>query len=167
MKQLKGPDTVTGSEEPLQSTNRLGDWYANVNPLPFRGRRVFVFLNQKTLLAVFVPGGGSSHELLTVFVERTGQLLRRLDIPEPKVQQELAAMEEIRLAPTQNKSTLGSLNDTGKAIGLYTGHKYPSFDHINWDREELIFTDRINWPLNPKPIKHIVYPKDLVRELFE
>lgn len=54
---MKGPDPLPEGDP--GSSNKLGDWYANVKPLTYKGKSVVIFLNQKTLLSVFVPGYGN------------------------------------------------------------------------------------------------------------
>jgi len=162
LKRLKGPDPLP--EDDPGSDNRLGDWYANVKPLPFRGKSVVIFTNQKTLLTVFVTGKGN-RTVLPEFLERTARLLQRLDIPQAAIDAELEAMQEISLQPTASRSTLGSMNDIARHIRVNVEYKYPSFDTIDWDREEELFGNLIHHPLFKSPM-NIIYPTDLVREIL-
>lgn len=159
---MKGPDTVP--EDDPGSSNRLGDWYANVKPLPYRGKSVVIFTNQKTLLTVFVVGYGN-RKVLPEFLDRTGRLLHRIGIPQKSVEAELKQMQDICLLPTASRSTLGSMNDIGYHIRAHAEIKYPSLEETDWDREEELFSEFIHSPLFESPM-NLVYPKDLVREIL-
>ena len=161
---MKGPDSTL--EEAPESTTRLGDWYANVKSLPFKGKSVVIFANQKTLLAVIIPGNGT-RKMLPEFVERTGRLLERLEIPKSRIQEEVAAMQEICLLPTASRSTLGSMNDIANHIDAYVNyHRLTSADQFDWDRQEMILSEHIHGPFNKRPSEGIVHPRDLVRDVF-
>ena len=120
--------------------------------------------NERTLLTVFVTGKGS-RKMLPEFLERTERLLHRLGIPPKAIEAEQNEMQEIVLLPTASRRTLGNLTDIGHAIRHHVQVKYPSYEEIDWDREEMIFTERIYSSLYETPM-NLVYPRDLVREIL-
>jgi len=162
LKRMKGPDPLPEGDP--GSSNKLGDWYANVKPQPFRGKSVVIFTNQKTLLTVFVAGYGN-RSVLPEFLERTRRLFLRMGISEEAADAELREMNDICLQPTESRSTLGSMNDIARHIRANVEYKYPSPETTDWDREEDLFTEFIHHPLFKSPM-NIVYPKDLVKEIL-
>jgi len=164
LKRMKGPDPLPEGDP--GSDNRLGDWYANVKSLPFRGKSVVIFFNVNSFITIFVPGNGT-RKMLPQFVDRTGRLLQRLGIPQPLIDEEMKAMQEIRLLKTDSRSILGSMNDVGHHIDATIDyHRIESADQIDWDRQELILTKNIYGAINPNKYKGLIYPKDLVREIL-
>lgn len=85
----------------------LGNWYANA--LPWRPQ-VALFVNETTLLPVFVPlAPGSS--LAARFPNQLGHVLTALGIPSEFTDRELLAMENYAWSKTANRSVIGSMND--------------------------------------------------------
>jgi tetratricopeptide (TPR) repeat protein len=85
----------------------LGDWYARRADID--GRQMVVFVNERSLLSVavsFTPMAA----LLDRFRSRVGRLLSALDIPPPSIAGELAAMGEVALARTADRSLVSSMN---------------------------------------------------------
>ncbi|HKL15318.1 MAG TPA: hypothetical protein VJ915_06760 [Balneolaceae bacterium] len=70
---MKGPDPLPDPESEPTSDGRLGEWYANVKSLPFRGKSVVIFFNVNTYITIFVTGNGT-RKMLPEFVDRTGRL---------------------------------------------------------------------------------------------
>lgn len=160
---MKGPDP---EGEPA-SGGRLGEWYANVKSLPFRGKSVVIFFNVNTYITIFVTGNGT-RKMLPEFVERTGRLLQRLDISQHLIDRELEAMQEIRLLKTESRSILGSMNDIGHHLDAHIYYdRIASADEIDWDRQERILTKNIYGALNKRMSEGVTYPRDLVKSLFE
>ena len=166
---MKGPDSLPDPESEPTSDGRLGEWYANVKSLPFRGKSVVIFFNVNTYLTILVQGQGSkSRKILPEFVERTGRLLQRLDVPQHLIDQEMDAMQEIRLLKTDSRSILGSMNDIGHHLDAYIYYdRIASADEIDWDRQELILTKNIYGAINKRRSEGVTYPKHLVKQLFE
>lgn len=160
---MKGPD----SEGEPASGGRLGEWYANVKSLPFRGKSVVIFFNVNTYITIFVTGNGT-RKMLPEFVERTGLLLNRLDVPQHLIERELEVMQEIRLLKTESRSILGSMNDIGHHLDAHIYYdRIASADEIDWDRQERILTKNIYGALNKRMSEGVTYPRDLVKSLFE
>lgn len=160
---MKGPD----SEGEPASGGRLGEWYANVKSLPFRGKSVVIFFNVNTYITIFVTGNGT-RKMLPEFVERTGLLLNRLDVPQHLIERELEVIQEIRLLKTESRSILGSMNDIGHHLDAHIYYdRIASADEIDWDRQERILTKNIYGALKKRMSEGVTYPRDLVKSLFE
>ena len=75
-----------------------------------RRQHVVLAVSAVTLLPVLVPA--APYKTMTArFVEATGKVLRALGIPEAKVAEEVGAMRELVVAPTNDRRVLGSTND--------------------------------------------------------
>jgi hypothetical protein len=124
-------EPVADSPEP---TVALGEWYANVVSLPFRGRTLVVFVHSGTLLSVAAPGR-VLRTTVPVFQQRLPLLLARLDLPRPWVDAQAAALSSVQLARTASRSVLGSMNDIVGHIHA-EAEDVLSPDHLNLDRLE-------------------------------
>jgi hypothetical protein len=100
---LKGVP-ANGREE---STTALGDWYANA--LLWRPQ-VVLLVNERTLLPVFLPLAPAA-TLADRIPEAIASVLRRHGVSESFLATEREAMDEIRFAPTNNRSVLGVMNE--------------------------------------------------------
>lgn len=100
---VKGRGASSGDE----STTVLGDWFATAL---FWKPQVALLVNQRTLLPVFVPLAPAS-TLTARIPDAIAAALRRQGAPEEFVAAELAAMGEVRIAPTNDRSTLGVMNE--------------------------------------------------------
>ncbi len=89
-------------EEP---STALGSWYAT---LLFWKPQVALFVNERTLLPVFVPLAPAA-TLVARFPDQLGRVLDGLGVP--FVLQEVGAMSEVSYARTANRSVVGSMND--------------------------------------------------------
>lgn len=96
---VKGPVASAGDT----STTVLGDWFANAL---FWQPQVALLVNQRTLLPVFMPLAPAA-TLLERIPEAIATALRQQGAGEEFVAAELAAMGEVRLAPTNDRSTGG------------------------------------------------------------
>ena len=109
-----------------ESTTVLGDWFATAM---FWRPQVVMFVNERTLLPVFVPLAPAA----TLF-ERApaaiGSVLRRHGVSDAVVAAEVAAMHDVRLAPTNNRSILGVMHG-------FTEHSERRFQAGLVDLEEL------------------------------
>jgi hypothetical protein len=89
-----------------ESTTVLGDWFATAL---FWRPQVAMFVNARTLLPVFVPLAPTA----TLFDRASAAIasvLQRHGVADDVVAAELAAMAEVRLAPTNDRSVLGVMN---------------------------------------------------------
>lgn len=90
------------------STTLLGDWYCN---LVYFGRtQVILCVSEKSLLPILIPArdAPSFHTRLT---DALTTILTIWGIHQDAIQFELNQMDEYQIAPTVNRSVLGSLND--------------------------------------------------------
>lgn len=106
---------VEAVADPPVPTVVLGEWYANTISLPFRGRSLVAFVHSGTLLSVVAPGRvlGTT---VPVFQQRLPDLLRRLGLPQPWIEDHAAALTDVCFARTASRSVLGSMNDIAQQI---------------------------------------------------
>jgi hypothetical protein len=89
------------------STTLLGSWYATL----LRWRRpVALLVNEKTLLPLLMPLT-PARTLLERIPDAVAELLAAHQLPAPFAETEPAAMTEILLTPTANRSVVGVLNE--------------------------------------------------------
>ena len=163
---MNGPDSLADPESEPTSDGRLGEWYANVKSLPFRGKSVVIFFNVNTYITILVQGNGS-RKMLPEFVRRACRLLQRLDVPQHLIDHEMDAMQEIRLLKTDSRSILGSMNDIAHHLDAYIYYdRIASADEFDEDRQERILTEHIYGAINKRMSEGVTYPKDLVKQLF-
>ena len=92
------------------STTALGAWYATL----LRWRRpVALLVNEPTLLPLLMPLA-PTRTLLARIPGAVTELLAAHRLPAPFIDAERAAMAEVRLAPTANRSVVGVLNELHK-----------------------------------------------------
>jgi hypothetical protein len=125
---LKASQT-TPEEDPAPAEGPLGEWYANVAPLPFAGRWVVMFTHAQTLLTVIAPGR-VLRTTVPVFQQRLPELLRRLGIPEEWIAEHAPGECEARVARTDDRRVLGSMNDLANGIWC-VADEAPSFDRLD------------------------------------
>lgn len=95
-------------EEPLtEPSTALGNWYATAI---FWKPQVALFVNEQTLLPVFVPLAPAA-KLAERFPDQLGRVLGALGTPIEFVGQEVGAMRAASYAKTANRSVVGSMND--------------------------------------------------------
>ncbi|MBY5163576.1 DUF6933 domain-containing protein [Salsipaludibacter albus] len=97
-------DPPTADED---STGRLGNWYANAL---FVRPQLALFVNETTLVPLLTPLAPAAG-LLDRFPAALGELLAAHRLPRAFIDRELAAADELRLAPTANRSVLGVMNE--------------------------------------------------------
>lgn len=90
-----------------RSTTILGPWYATV--LRWRPT-VTLFVNASTLLPVFTTFA-PSRTLLERFPAAAGEVLAAHNVPPAVIAEEAVAMSTCRLAPTADRSVVGTMND--------------------------------------------------------
>ena len=97
-------DTHGDFDEPA---NLLGDWYANVL---FWRPQVALFVNERTLLPVFLPMAPAATVALR-FPDVLGNMLTEYGFDAWFTEVEAPTMDDYCLAPTQSRSVLASMND--------------------------------------------------------
>lgn len=95
-------------EGSVRTTTALGDWYANVIPMPIG--ELLLFVNERSLLTAAIPGEDVRY-ILPQFRQRVNNLLKRINVPDRLVITELRMMGSVQIARTASRSVLGSMND--------------------------------------------------------
>ncbi|MCP4966055.1 MAG: hypothetical protein GY926_12570 [bacterium] len=85
----------------------LGNWYATAL---FWKPQVALFVNERTLLPVFVPLAPAA-KLARRFPDQLGRVLEGIGTPIDFVLQEIGAMGHASYSKTVNRSVVGSMND--------------------------------------------------------
>ena len=122
---VKGAVAGAGDE----SSTVLGDWFAN--PLFWKPQAVLL-VNQRTLLPVFMPLAPAA-TLLERIPVAIAAALRRQGASEEFNAAELAAMAEVRLAPTNDRSVVGVMNEFGIMGRLHLEGGMTDLDDISAD----------------------------------
>lgn len=100
---VKGPAATTDDT----SSTVLGDWFATAL---FWKPQVALLVNQRTLLPVFMPLAPAA-TLAARIPAAIATTLRNHGASDHFITTELAAMGEVRIAPTNDRSTLGVMNE--------------------------------------------------------
>jgi hypothetical protein len=118
------------TDNPPPPTTCLGDWYGHV--LNLGHQRLMIFISEKSLFPIILHLR-EHHRLLDAFQHKLADMLIWLDIDVHLISAELEHMQEFQIAPTANRSVLGSLNDF---INL-SKHSYYYSDSFNLHSTEL------------------------------
>jgi len=102
---------VKPEDTPAQSTNLLGEWYANL--VPTIGGDLVVFANARTLLSVAIPTSALP-QLVPLFTARVYNLLRIIKVPEQFANLETAEYKSVLFAKTADRRVLGCLNEIAR-----------------------------------------------------
>lgn len=100
----------------MASDTALGDWY--VNRLVVDRQPLLLLVSSLSLLPILAPAR-EVRRLPTRLAALVATRLRRLGIPEPLIDAEIAAMDPVCIAATQDRSVLGSMVDFAKAIPFH------------------------------------------------
>jgi hypothetical protein len=104
-----------------QSTNLLGEWYANL--VPTIAGDLVVFANARTLLSVAIPTSALP-QLVPLFTARVYNLLRIIDVPVQSANIEIAEYKSVLFAKTADRRVLGCLNEIAQYCQFVAeGHK--------------------------------------------
>lgn len=107
----------------LESTTKLGDWYANVIETP---AELVVCVNGVSRLAVVIPALDAD-EVLAQFRARLGGLLLELGVDDAAVHSEVDATEPVVFAPTNDRKVVGSMNDICFQVAWWLTDHGPMF----------------------------------------
>lgn len=91
------------------STTTLGDWFATAL---FWRPQVALLVNRRTFVPVFTPLAPAA-SLLDRVPDAIAGVLRRLGADETFIESELDAMRDARIAPTDDRSVVGVMNEFG------------------------------------------------------
>lgn len=127
---MKGP--VAGDDD--VSTGVLGDWFATAL---FWKPQVALLVNQRTLLPVFVPLAPAA-TLTKRIPDAIAAALRRQGAPEEFVAAELAAMGEVRIAPTNDRSVVGVMNEFAFHGEWAFRERLPDLEDVGYQMSSLL-----------------------------
>ncbi len=145
--------TGLSQQPPPKSSTRLGDWYANA--ISVHRQHVVLAVSGVTLMPVLVPAAPYK-TMTTRFVEAAGEILRALGVPDATVAEELSAMRDMVVAPTNDRRILGSMNDFAFMAEGYAEH----FDGLSLRDVALKLAEA---PCSPLGMNN---PRDATRALF-
>lgn len=131
---------------------RLGDWYATAI---FWKPQVALFMSTTTLLPVFVPLAPANTVHMRL-AQSLKHVLEAINTPAQVIEQELAALSQLTICKTQNRSLLGSQNE----LVFHADVRMASPPHFT-------LTHLSTW-LGETPMKAIGYdcPLDKCKELL-
>lgn len=110
------------------STTVLGDWFATAL---FWRPQVAMLVNQRTLLPVFLPLAPAA-TLVDRIPGAIANALRQQGVDESVVVAELAAMETVRIAPTNDRSVLGVMNEFVFQAGWHHDEGLDDLDALSY-----------------------------------
>lgn len=105
-----------------ESTTLLGDWFVNAL---FWKPHVALLVNRRTFLPVYLPLAPAK-TLLDRIPDAIESTLRHHGVPEEIIATERAAMSEVRIAPTDDRSVLGVMNEFA-----YLGEVFIATDQLD------------------------------------
>ena len=109
-----------------QATTVLGEWYGTA--LPWRPRQVALLMSDRTLLPVLLPLAPAP-TLLARFPTHLAAVLTAHGVPAQFIENEIAQMRSWQVAPTNNRSRVGSLNEFA-SLANHVRDDYPGSDLI-------------------------------------
>ncbi len=153
-KLLKAIGEPMGQEGGTSTAHPLGDWYANV--LIVAGRKALLFTSATTLysFAVLEIKKAQLIRINGTFLEHLRLNLAHERFPVHVIESLVVACRNIRLARTDDRRVLGSMNEVARLLDGYV------MDRRNSDVLE------INKLLNKAPLKLLGYkfPTEVLRE---
>lgn len=96
------------AEPTAPATTRLGDWHAK--PLNIGHQRLILLISERSRLPVLLWARDAKH-FPSAFPDALARVLWGLGIEAAAINRELAALDEIAFAATNDRSLLGTLND--------------------------------------------------------
>jgi hypothetical protein len=113
---------VTPLPESARSA-RLGDWYAHL--LWIDRKKCIIFTSERTLLTLVTAGQGRGaiRDYSTLFQGGLRRLLESEGFARGEVDRVLGEYRELALAPTTDRSVLGSLNDLARLAAAQIQHE--------------------------------------------
>ncbi len=124
-----------------ESTTLLGDWFVNAL---FWKPQVALLVNSRTFLPVYVPLAPAK-TLLERIPDAIESTLRAHGVPEEALADERKAMSKVRLAPTNDRTVLGVMNEFA-----YLGEIFMIENGLDLDALSLRMSDIIVGPLGDR-----------------
>lgn len=98
------------------SDSALGDWF--VNRTIVDRKPLLLFVSSKSLLPMVTPARNVS-TITERFAELVSERLKRLGLAEDLIRSEIQIMDEVTVAPTNNRSVTGSMVDFAYHLPYY------------------------------------------------
>jgi hypothetical protein len=115
-------------------TAPLGEWFANVMALPFKGESSVLFVNKPTRLVV-ITRGTTLRTTLDQFSARLPRLLTELGVPADAIEVQLREMADTVITTTDDRAMLGSMNDIAHSLRARL-EMMSRYDDADFDYEE-------------------------------
>lgn len=135
---MKGAPAADSDDE---STTVLGDWFVNAL---FWKPQVALLLNSRTFLPVYVPLAPAK-TLLDRIPDAIESALRAQGAPEETIAAERSAMSEVRLAPTNDRTVVGVMNEFA-----YLGEVFTTNSDLDLEALSMRMSDIIVGPLGKR-----------------
>lgn len=116
---LMGAMLARPDPQPPTSTTRLGDWFATL--VDVQDKYLVLAVSCATLLPVVVSAN-SPTKLAVQLVPAVEKVLLALGVGRTDVEQECAAMADVAIAKTNDRSTLGVMNDLAFMLTHFIKH---------------------------------------------
>lgn len=124
-----------------ESTTLLGDWFVNAL---FWKPQVALLVNSRTFLPLYVPLAPAK-TLLDRIPDAVDSALRAHGVPEEIIASERAEMSEVRLAPTNDRTVLGVMNEFA-----YLGEVFVTSGGLDLDSLTMRMSEVIVGPLGKR-----------------
>ena len=144
-----------------QSSSLLGAWY--VNQLVIDRRKVFLFMNEKTLLSFIALGAKKSRALKqdfpAIFLLQFFHLMKLLELPIEKSNQLIDDYFKSEFRKTDSRTVLGNLSELAK-LYEHAIYFHGGFNHC--DISEIIYN------INKTPQRNLgwAYSSDIAKEIL-
>jgi hypothetical protein len=135
---MKGAPAGDSDDE---STTVLGDWFVNAL---FWKPQVALLVNSRTFLPVYVPLAPAK-TLLDRIPDAIESALRAQGVPEETIAAERSAMSEVRLAPTNDRTVVGVMNEFA-----YLGEVFATNSGLDLEALSMRMSDIIVGPLDKR-----------------
>ena len=148
----KHPGPVDDRQDALVPT--LGSWHANLIRLAHSP--IVLCVNDISLIAMLIPGRNFP-DFVSAFQHRLVKPLRRMGLTEDAISTERAAIEIVRIQPSNSRSVLASMNDLMRNLKWKVGNHF----HFNE-------ADALEDTLSEIPIGALEYhfPEDVAMAAF-
>lgn len=143
-----------------ESHTALGDWY--VNRIMIGRTPLLVLISSRSFLPMLIRAQDvrSLPERLPELVR--GRLRRLGGVSADLIEAEVAAMEPVAVAKTDDRSVLGILVDTSGAVPYHVGPDWMDETALHFGESRL---QRTPWNVTQKG-KEVVFPEDKTAELL-
>jgi hypothetical protein len=133
---------------PETSSGFLGPWHANL--IRIERRKCVLFTNDRTLYSFLVPGFKKKDDVHDLFLLNLNSNLAAEGFGQRDILKALDEYREIAIAPTVNRSVLGSMNDLVVQVEFYIGRAG------GLENAEML---RVNMMLNRVPMGALKYDR--------